>query len=142
MTLGEANELLVPSFLPQMKLVYIPHLSQDSVMSDHSKENTGIEQHESYCPIVRTVENRADNRHCGVIYHFHLNCGLGSPGVPRTHLGGHKVKITFIIILRLYLLLSISFACERRVELSGGYMRCEISTDWMQKQIRKSSWLL
>lgn len=63
-------------------------------MSGHSKENTGIEYHKSYCPVVRTIENRGSSGH--------LECGLRSWGAPKTYSGGHKVKITFIIILKLY----------------------------------------
>ena len=110
-----------------MKTVYIPHLLQDTIMYDYLQENIVNSDCKSYSPIVRTIENWASLRHWAMAYHFYLKCHLGSWGSPKLIQGGCKVKITFIVILKFYLLFSISLSHECLVEFSGGYIVCDIS---------------
>lgn len=53
-----------------------------------------------------------------------------------------KVTTVFKVILRYSWSFSLSFSHECAVEFSGNFMTCDITTDWIPKQMRESSCFL
>ena len=71
------------------------------------------------------------------------NCASGTPGGTSDPLrGGPWGQNYFVIMLNYYLPFLLSFSHRYTTKFSRHHMTWDIATDWMQKQIWESSWLL